>query len=123
MSKFCKATQNKSSLIHISLASFFGTSTNSAKPDQTLHFAVSYQVFHCLLTGCTFKILTILKLITQTTLIFEMDLSSFIMVGNSIRHKWVKKAIFLHLTLSILGKFSCLCCRRANFFKNFLVKP
>ena len=43
-------------LTHIRLASFYGTSENSAKPDQTLQNAPSDQVVHCLLTDVYFEI-------------------------------------------------------------------
>ena len=43
-------------LTHISLASFFGASTNNVEPYQTLQNAASDQVLHCLLAECTFKI-------------------------------------------------------------------
>ena len=46
-------TQN---LTQISLASFCGTSANSANTDQTPQNAASDQVLHCLLTGVSFKI-------------------------------------------------------------------
>ena len=46
----------KGKLTHISLASFFVTSTNSAKSDQTTHTAVANQALHSSQIEVSFKI-------------------------------------------------------------------
>ena len=44
------------SLSHLSLASFYGTSENSAEPDQMPQNVASDQVLHCFLTVYSYKI-------------------------------------------------------------------
>ena len=55
-------------LTHLSLASFYGTSANSAEQDQLPQYVASDQVLHCLLAECAFKIRLKLKLATQQPL-------------------------------------------------------
>ena len=51
-----KIVQKITQHTHISLASFCGTSANSAKPEHMPQNAASDQVLHCLLTEVSFKI-------------------------------------------------------------------
>ena len=103
-------------LTHISLASFCGTSANSAKPDQTPQNVASDQVLHCLQTEVFYEIwIKMKKKPHLTSLKTEIDCSNWYRREIPLGLNWLKTqcpslmTVFCQALISQINSCKQLC--------------